>query len=202
MMKFKEEAERFAKQQGFNNISWIGEGGFGAAYETLCGKVIKITTDKEEFVMANKLIGKNNHNIAHVYQTNIINNEIMGIVLEKLDTKHAHLLFSHILIESEDQGCHFSEMDDHIMTEHLPPEAAIMINDIMAATEQSQDCGFDSHDIHQNNVGKKKDGSYAIFDQYTTMTKQQLTQEFNAIKSTLISKIHVNGSQISHKPAL
>ena len=39
--KYKEEAQKVAKKLNISSISWIGEGEYGAAYETQDGRVLK-----------------------------------------------------------------------------------------------------------------------------------------------------------------
>lgn len=184
--KYSEEAKQYANKNGIGDISWIGEGDYGSAYETKCGRVVKVTTDMDEFICAYMLKDKKNPNLVRVDSLEIIDDEKFVIVMEKLDTKGVSLLFKHLMLEADNQNCHFSEIDVDDLMYGLPDEAFSLLDDVMSASKQAKNMGFHANDIHENNIGKRSNGDYVLFDQRTCLGNNQIKEEYNKIKELLL----------------
>ena len=76
--KYKEEAQKVAKKLNISSISWIGEGEYGAAYETQDGRVLKITSDPNEFIYSSKLAGQKNENLVDVHDAFFIEDDLFA----------------------------------------------------------------------------------------------------------------------------
>jgi hypothetical protein len=187
-LKFKKEAEQFARSIGVNSISWIGEGDNGAAYETDCGKIVKITKDKDEFVCANKLLNEKHPNMAEIYNIDLYSDDTLCILMEKLETKGVNMLFRHLMLESEEQNCHFSELDMEELIYGLPDEAMDLADCIMSASRQAASSGFHANDVHEENIGQKKNGDFALYDQRTGWSNKEVEKEYQLVRNKILNK--------------
>jgi hypothetical protein len=78
---------KIANKLGYKLKINLDSGNNGVAYILDGGKVLKITTDKTEFLVANKLKGKNLKRISNIYETYKIKDQgVYIIVLEYLDS--------------------------------------------------------------------------------------------------------------------
>jgi hypothetical protein len=78
---------KIADKLGYKLKINLDSGNSGVAYILDGGKVLKITTDKTEFLVANKLKGKNLKRISNIYETHKIKDQdVYIIVLEYLDS--------------------------------------------------------------------------------------------------------------------
>jgi len=78
---------KIANKLGYKLKINLDSGNMGVAYILDGGKVLKITTDKTEFLVANKLKGKNLKRISNIYETyKIKDQDVYIIVLEYLDS--------------------------------------------------------------------------------------------------------------------
>jgi hypothetical protein len=76
---------KIAEKLGYKLIINLDSGNSGVAYILDGGKVLKITTDKTEFLVANKLKGKNLKRISNIFETyKIKEQDVYIIVLEYL----------------------------------------------------------------------------------------------------------------------
>lgn len=111
IFKHQKEAILFANKNGIEKLEWLGEGDNGSAFGTKCGKIIKITKDKDEFICAYNLLNLKNEHLADIYSVEILENDIMCILMERLDTKGVKELYGALMNEAEYQNCHYSEIN-------------------------------------------------------------------------------------------
>ena len=92
------------------------------------------------------------------------------------------------MIEAEEQNCHISDLEKANLVYGLPDEGFNLAKCIMEASKQAENSGFLANDIHANNIGKRNDGEFVLYDQSTGLTDKQIESEFQIIKSRIINK--------------
>lgn len=175
---------------GYNNsqISYLGSGDFGEAFETDDNKVIKITRDKDEFLCAHYLKEKNCDNLSKIYNLIIFDEHCFGILMEKLETDGCEDVFSEIKSLEDDHSCHFTELDlDEIS--NISDNAIKMIDDLYKASLESSSAGFHANDIHAANIGINSNGDYALFDQRSHNNESIIEESFNSIKDKYTNEL-------------
>lgn len=183
MFKFQEESKKAAKKLGYSqNLSWLGEGEYGAVYEIEnSDKAIKITTDEDEIITACKLLNKNTDFFVNIYNVEKINDHEYAIIMDKIETKGVPQLFEIILKEAEQQMCHYSEVNLEKTFYNVPKEAKNLLEVLNNSNIEANKLGFINNDISINNIGKKKNGDFVIFDQHSGFSKLQIQNELNKI---------------------
>lgn len=79
-------ASKIAERLGYKLNENLGRGSSGISYTMNGGKVLKITSDKAEFLVANKLKGKTLKRIANIFETyKVKEQEAFIIVLEYIN---------------------------------------------------------------------------------------------------------------------
>lgn len=156
--------EKFAKNNKLKITNWAGSGDFGNAYHTECGKIIKETSDVFEFIIASKIESEKNDNIVDIYKTEIIGDS-MFILMEELDLTNIEDKCSIIFSELDNIGYSIIEYDIEDNTIGFSDEELWFIDDIQKAIIQYQSYGFNPLDIKHDNIGRKKNGNFALFDQ-------------------------------------
>ena len=159
----KNAAEEWALLNGCKIDSWVGDGDFGEAYLTMCGKILKVTSDEEEFVAANRLLGVSSDHLIEVYTTDIYENNLI-ILMEELDTEGISDLFSEVTSALDEEGfdtIEYLDTDDFELSE----EGQKFFTDIQRCIEEYKSSGTIPMDIHENNIGRNSVGNYVLFDQ-------------------------------------
>lgn len=163
-MKIREkQAIALANKLGMRMESKIGSGQNGTAFETECGRVIKITKDVGEFCHADNLRGKEFEHFANVYETFVFPDGHFGIVMEKLEIcdELSHQ-FSVLREMSESLGVDYLELE---LEEHPDYEVLQdLIDDIALIYSEDHKHKLLSSDLHEDNVGLKSCGTVAVFD--------------------------------------
>lgn len=176
-----------AEKLGMPLPYFLGEGGFGYAYQS-GDKVIKITKDQSEAVENLKLKGKRFARIAETYGVYATEyktsgeNSIYIIVLEKLNTANAQQLYFRLSqILENDYGeslddvmetfhyyggqkweMKYEEIDYYLMDE---PEVKDFFDQFIEIAKEAKQAGVESQDyMNKYNLGYKKDGKLAFFD--------------------------------------
>lgn len=183
MFKFQEESKNAAKKLGYSqNLSWLGEGSYGAVYEIEnTNKAIKITTDEDEIITAYKLLNKNTDFFVHIYNIEKIDDHEYAIIMDKIETKGVPQLFEIILKEAEQQMCHYSEINLNKTFYKVPEEAGKLIEVLKKANIEAENIGFVNNDISVDNIGRKKNGEFVVFDQHSGFSKRQIEKELNKV---------------------
>lgn len=176
-----------AEKLGMPLPYFLGEGGFGYAYQS-GDKVIKVTKDQSEAVENLKLKGKRFARIAETYGVYATEykttgeNSIYIIVLEKLNTANAQQLYFRLsqILEND-----FGEsLDDVMETFHYyggqkwemkyeeieyfltdEPEVKDFFDQFIEIAKEAKQVGIESQDyMNKYNLGYKRDGKLAFFD--------------------------------------
>lgn len=71
---------------GFEFENWIGSGDFGDAYAVTGDLVVKITSDKNEFIQTFKTLNNKSKNLPEIKAMRVFDNGRLGIVMELLNT--------------------------------------------------------------------------------------------------------------------
>jgi len=152
----EDDAEAYAAQHGLEIAGWEGSGDMGEAYVTNKNTIIKVTTDKTEMAMAAKLVGQTLSNVADVYdvQDHIIH-------MEYLDTTGVDDVYGEVSQYDNGDGVEYIDADEH---EGISEEAIKMIQDLSYGIHELGRNGIQNLDIKDDNIGKKPNGDYAMFD--------------------------------------
>lgn len=180
------EANAWARHLGTDIVRFLGSGDAGNAYETADGKVIKITDDKDEFLCAHKLLGRENNHIADVYDVKIFNNGKMGILLELLETNHD---IENAYYELEDSMNEYGkEFYDVIEAPiEFSPLAIKMKDHIIEGMKEATLAGFNADDHRSENIGMAKNGNIKFFDQREHRAQEEVDSEFDKLVKFLLS---------------
>lgn len=144
---------KIANKLGYNLIGYLDSGNNGSAYILNDNKVLKITTDKTEFLVASKLKGKTLERISNVYETYKINNlDVYIIILERLEPLSDELI--------SDLDTWISKGDEFRKTNLL--EITAEINEIKAEIVSNGVLNPNDYSWWMN-MGLKK-GKLAVFD--------------------------------------
>lgn len=161
--EMKRSAEEWALLNGYKIEQWVGDGDFGEAYLTTCGKILKVTSDKEEFVAASRIEGAEDEHLIEIYKTDSYNNDLV-ILMECLDTENIEDLFNEIINATGEDGIEaleFASSEDY----DLSDEAHLLFSDLQSCIGGYQKNGTNPMDIHENNIGINSKGNYVLFDQ-------------------------------------
>jgi len=165
------------------DIKLLGGGAFGWAYD-IGGKVLKITTDEEEALLANRLRRKpitkhiiNYYDVRNIYEKNKtfwqklfstrILEKIYSIVMDKVIPLDRTLGGAYMDIKKI--GFFDDTISDDILLKHFSKSKyKNFINKLVSQRSEILD-EFDKYDIlpidaHYGNVGFKSDGTFVIFD--------------------------------------
>lgn len=160
-------ARTWADKLGTNIERDLGTGIHGTAYLTGCNKVLKITDDASEVINSHKLIDKHNKHMVDIYEVEIFKDNFYGILQEFLDTKDAKNIFEDLMKYSDDEYCHGIETlleDPRIAYLDLPIHLRRIYGDIKSFQDEVHKSGARSTDLTEDNIGKRKNGNYVVFD--------------------------------------
>jgi len=138
-------------------IDYIGAGNEGIAYQLDNGHVLKITSDMDEYEVAQQLLGNPKKHIVNVFAANIIQDDfesVFGLEIEKvipIDSQEGEL-FEHML-GSITQG----RKNDYDAS--LQP----MYKNIKSLVLELTSSGYGFNDVHWHNVGKRGN-DYVVLD--------------------------------------
>jgi hypothetical protein len=173
----KKTAEEWALLNGYRVDQWVGEGDFGEAYITTCGKILKVTSDQEEFVAATRMENIKNEYLVEVYKTDFYENDFV-ILMENLETDGVEDLFNEIMDAADEYGVEvleFSTSDEY----DLSDEAHVLFSHLQESIEGYKKSGTNPMDIHSGNIGFNSKGNYVLFDQKDKVA--DLTAEIDLI---------------------
>ena len=182
MLKFKDESKEAAIKLGFKNneLSWLGEGEYGAVYEIEnTDKAIKITVDEDEILTSLKLLNHDTKFHVNIYEVLQIEEHKYAIIMDKVDTKNIPQLFDMILKEAEQQMVHYTDIDFENTFYGLPNEAKELIQVLIDSDIEAKILGFENNDISINNIGRKNNGQFVVFDQHSGCSKLKAQNELN-----------------------
>ena len=171
-----------------NEMEYLGSGNYGKAYGEKKpigeARVVKITNDESEIMLAKELVGKKNEYLADIYGIYHLYDSYHLIIQEKLDVKHP------LLIEARDymldilydrnsgmQEIVKGEYIHNVIKESEEGENEFLgewcfkycIDIVKSAYKAFEECkektGISSDDFHLFNMGVKANGNIGFFDQ-------------------------------------
>ena len=164
--------DAFATKHGFDpeEMYYLGKGDFGEAHSLGDGRVLKETSSRREFEIAQELVGKDVPGFAKIY----VAEEDKGrykIIMEELeedsDIENQYYEVQNML---ETQGLpiqylgHFDE--DEYVEEHgeIPEETKKFMEELDEIVSSYRRLGIEASDIRSENMGRDKDGVLKAFD--------------------------------------
>ena len=180
----KEESkslEQFYEENGINedDLSYLGKGDFGTAYSIKDGRVLKITSSKNEFEIAQELEKDDApvlNAFAKIYKTDIVEEKLKNntdiivkkylIILEELDTDSSiEDLYYELQNLLEPQGLPIQYLDYlDIGEEQISDELDSFMSDMSDIIRAYRYLGIEASDIRPENLGYAEDGTLKAFD--------------------------------------
>ena len=151
-----------------DGLSYLGKGDFGTAYSTGDGRVLKITTSKNEFELAKKLENNNSpvfNSFAKIYKAEIVNGK-MYIILEELDTDSSiEDLYYELQNHLDEQGLPIQYLNNLDTDElDISEELQSFIDDMEDIIRAYRTLGIEASDIRPENLGYSESGKLKAFD--------------------------------------
>lgn len=189
-------ADTFCEKYGLEIDKYLGAGSFGKAFLTTCGRVVKVTTNESEFVLAHSLLGKENDFTADIYEVDIVGS-LPAILMEYVDTTGIEDLYYSIDDIMYDTNLKIPEIDPKEYGMDDDSER-LLKNLQLSIKEYKEKTGFTPEDISEDNIGLKSNGNYCLFDQY--VESQDLSQEYKMVVESInkrneARKINANNPQ-------
>lgn len=183
-------ANRTSKELGFNYLKFIGMGDYGMAYDVNGNKVLKITTDENEYKIANYLRGKNTKYLIEIYDVRKIsddktNSALYSIVMDKVEKlnitekEFITALNSYFFYESKldiyqfmnlydtDEKLYKFMSDNWVFNRFLTNFGGMIniLHDIFHIKLEAKKYGIECRDLRSDNVGWKNDkmGRHLVF---------------------------------------
>lgn len=164
-MREEDLVDNWCTEIGLENEGWLNNGENGNAYTISDNKVIKITSDHNEFISTYKISKSDNPNLPKIYDMRIFPNGELGIFMEELVTDGIEELYREAESIAQDQDV-YSILDIEIEEiENKDPEVIKFIKDIIQSQYMYQLEGINDFDIQPNNIGLNSKGNYILFDQ-------------------------------------
>lgn len=150
------------------DLSYLGSGDFGEAYSIGDGRVLKMTSSKNEFSLAKQMEDKDIpvlNSIAKIYKTDIINNQMLIILEELEEDSHIEDLYYELQNYLDEQGLPVQYIDNLDTDEmEISDELQSFMNDLDDIIRAYRYLGVEASDIRPENMGYSKDGKLKAFD--------------------------------------
>ena len=151
-----------------DELNYLGSGDFGEAYSIGDGRVLKKTSSKNEFRLAQQMENKNIpvlSAVANIYKTAIINGQMLIILEEVEEDSYIEDLFYELQNHLNEQGLPIQyldnlDTDDIEISEELEKFMG-GVSDIIRAYRY---LGVEASDIKPDNMGYAQDGTLKTFD--------------------------------------
>ena len=164
-MREEDLVDNWCTEIGLENEGWLNNGENGNAYTISDNKVIKITSDHNEFISTYRISKSDNPNLPKIYDMRVFPNGELGILMEELVTDGIEELYREAEFIAQDQDV-YSILDIEIEeVEDKDPEVIKFIKDIIQSQYMYQLEGINDFDIQPNNIGLNSKGNYILFDQ-------------------------------------
>ena len=151
-----------------DDMQYLGSGEYGEAYSIGNDRVLKITTSKSEFKIANEI--KNSDSsmfdcFAEIYDTEEVDGKMYIVMEELYQDSEIDSLYDQLSVLLEDQSLpiqyvHYLDLDDVEVSDDLET----FINYIEDINHGYRRLGIEASDIQPDNLGYSKDGVLKAFD--------------------------------------
>jgi hypothetical protein len=153
----------------FDNIFYLGKGEFGKAYLIGNNMVLKLTSSKTEYEIANKILNANsklyNDAFANIYEVGKYKNDYY-IIMEELDTdsKIEDLYYELTnLLDQQNLPIQYVGYLEYNEDE-ISDELKNFINSIDYINRAYNNLGIEASDIQPDNLGYDKNNNLKAFD--------------------------------------
>ncbi len=130
-MREEDLVDNWCTEIGLENEGWLNNGENGNAYTISDNKVIKITSDHNEFISTYKISKSDNPNLPKIYDMRVFPNGELGMFMEELVTDGIEELYGQAEFIAQEQGVDsilYIEVED---IQEEDPEVIKFINDII-----------------------------------------------------------------------
>lgn len=157
-----------------DELSYLGKGDFGTAYSIGDGRVLKITTSKNEFKIAQQLVNTDSplfkNAFAHVYATDLVAGK-MFIIVEELqedsDIENMWYEMDELLNAVGLPVQYLSHMDPDNLEEMgytISDELQNFMNSVEYVVKAYHALGIEASDVKPDNLGIDASGNIKGFD--------------------------------------
>ena len=164
-MREEDLVDNWCTEIGLENEGWLNNGENGNAYTISDNKVIKITSDHNEFISTYRISKSDNPNLPKIYDMRVFPNGELGILMEELVTDGIEELYREAEFIAQDQDVYSILNIEIEEVEDKDPEVIKFIKDIIQSQYMYQLEGINDFDIQPNNIGLNSKGNYILFDQ-------------------------------------
>ena len=153
-----------------DNLQWLGSGDFGNAYSIGDGRVLKKTSSKKEFAIAEDLLGRNIPHLAHIFSVGKIKlynyPEELYIILEELEEDSSiEDMYYELMNICEEQGVSIEHLNYLNLDDiELDEDMINFIDTIESIYRACMNNGIRQPDIRPENLGRSSDGEIKLFD--------------------------------------
>tara|TARA_Y100000588_G_scaffold75071_2_gene78151 strand:- start:19460 stop:20488 length:1029 start_codon:yes stop_codon:yes gene_type:complete len=183
MSKEERLVEDWCFEKDLENEGWMNNGDNGNAYATSDEKVVKMTSDYNEFMQTFEILDNDSEYLPKVFDMRVFPSGELGIMLEYLDTSDSEELFRELEMEAGLQEVDIMNIDVSIGM--LSDEARKFGEDIQKSMYAFKEKGIYNFDIQPDNIGKNEEGNYVLFDQTNKEANDHDEDLFEDIKNKL-----------------
>lgn len=186
--------EIWAKKIGTEIVNELGEGGFGKAFETEDGRVIKLTSSIQEACCAALIIGEQSRTMVGVHDVKIFPNECYGILMDLVEQEtYLDWAFEELDQIKKVTGVAYHEITEDLISDHselegidLLDQTVDLIDAIAIHMREAEQIGFTPEDIKTHNTGTDSKGDIRFFDHFernSHFTKKFLMETLSRLPS-------------------
>lgn len=165
--------DSFTTKNDLKELTYLGSGDFGTAYLTDKNTVVKITKDKTEYDIAIKLKGHNLQNVVSIYDADKIGTDMfihMELLItdgiEDLYSKMQHIIEDELNLSLGEVLYHDADYEGAAeeLNINIPEYVSTLLQNINYGLYELSKFGLTTVDIRSENIGKKRNGNFALFD--------------------------------------
>ena len=156
-------AKNWCDKKNLTGLHLIYKNENAIVFSTNENTIIKFTKDFSEFINCFKILGKKFKHHVTIYDMKIFHNDVLGIMMEKVDTSDIDNLFYELEIISIDKDIPIIDID--YRKEDVSRYARRMSLDIKKGISEIRTEGNLGLDINSGNIGRRKNGDFVLFDQ-------------------------------------
>lgn len=151
-----------------DNLSYMGKGDFGEAYSIGDGRILKITSSKSEFELAQQMEGQDIpalDSFAKIYKTDVVDGKMLIVLEELIQDSNIEGLFYELLDILDEHYLPIQYLG-HLDTDNveISDELKSFMDDIEGILYGYRYLGIEVADIRPENMGYSKDGKIKAFD--------------------------------------